>query len=198
MKGVDVMSASMKLVFEQGLAASTQHNIETVGEALQRTRCIEVESCRQTTCRRLVGDGCDDGIVRDEWIALEIHLGYQSLRKARSEYRKMDVRRPPAVNAIPKRVCAGLDRPEEVIAPLVGQHTTAATEIRINRSNIGVVAVAVAPAGIGLPHFDERVGYRLAIAVEHVAVDDRLFADRLTLFGIIEDEIVIERTELVG
>jgi len=37
----------------------------------------------------------------------------------------------------------------------------------------------------------------LAIAVEHVAVDDRLLADRLALFGIIEDEIVIERTEFV-
>ena len=57
--------------------------------------------------------------------------------------------------------------------------------------------MAVASAGIGLPYLDERVGYRLAIAVEHVAVDDRLLADRLALFGIIEDEIVIERTEFV-
>src|SRR6476620_6936514 len=175
MKGGGVMLASLKLVFEHGLAASPQHDIEAVGEALQRARCIEVESCCQTICRRLVGDRCDDGIVWDERIPLEIHLGDQSLCKACSEHRKMDVGRPPAVDAIPKRVCAGLDRPKKIIAPLIGQHPTASTEIRVDRSDIGVVAVTVASAGIGLPYFDERVGYRLAIAVEYVAVDDRLF-----------------------
>src|SRR6266850_8523408 len=136
MKGGGVMSASLKLVFEQGLAAPTQHNIEAVGEALQRARCIEVEPCCQTICRRLVRDGRDDGIVRDEWIPLEIHLGYQSLRKAGSEHRKMDMGRPPAVDAIPERVGAGLDGPEEVIAPVIGQHPAAATEIRIDRRDI--------------------------------------------------------------
>jgi hypothetical protein len=109
----------------------------------------------------------------------------------------MDVSRPPAVNAISKRVRTGLDRPEEVIAPLIGQHPTTAAEIRVDRSDIGVVAVAVASAGVGLPYLDERVGYGLAIAVEYVAVDDGLFADCLALFGIIEDEIVIERAEFV-
>src|SRR2546425_12819108 len=109
----------------------------------------------------------------------------------------MDVGRPPAVNAISKRVCAGLDRPEEVIASLIGQHPAAATEIRVDWSDIGVVAVAVASAGIGLPYLDERVGYRLAIAVEYVAVNDGLLTDRPALFGVIEDEIVIERTEFV-
>src|SRR4029077_14547372 len=81
MKGDSVMLASLKPVFEQGLAASSQHNIETVGEALQRTRCVEVESCSQTIRRRLVGDGCDDGIVGDERISLEIHLGYSLCAK---------------------------------------------------------------------------------------------------------------------
>src|ERR1700737_4827314 len=100
MKGVGVMSASLKLVFEQSLAAPPQHDIEAVGEALQRARCIEVEPCRQTIRRQLVGDGCYDGIVGDERISLEIHLGYQPLRKACSEHRKMDVGRPPAVDAI--------------------------------------------------------------------------------------------------
>src|SRR5690349_15618573 len=197
MKGGGVMSASLKLAFKQGLAAPAQHNIEAVGEALQRARCVEIEPCGQTICRRVVGDGRDDGIVGDERIALEIHLGYQSLRKAGSEHRKMDVGRPPAVDAISKRICARLDRPEEVIAPLIGQHPAATTEVRVDRRDIGVVAVTVASAGIGLPYLDERVGYRLAIAVEYVTVNDRLLADRLALFGIIEDEIVIERAEFV-
>src|SRR5258705_12393414 len=152
MKGGGVMSASLQLVFEQGLAAPTQHNIEAVGEALQRARCIEVEPCCQTICRRLVGDGCDDGIVGDERIPLEIHLGYQSLREACSKHRKMDMGRPPAVNAISKRVRARFDRPEEVVAALIGQHPTAATEIRLDRSDICNVALTVAPAGICLPY----------------------------------------------
>src|SRR5258705_4028879 len=178
MKGGGVISASLQLVFEQGLAAPTQHNIEAIGEALQRARCIEVEPCCQTICRRLVGDGCDDGIVGDERIPLEIHLGYQSFGEACSERRKMDVGRPPAVNAISKRVRAGLDRPEEVIAPLIGQHSTAAAEIRVDRSDIGVVAVAVASARTGLPYPDAGLGYRLAIAVQYVTRTDRLLADR--------------------
>ena len=55
----------------------------------------------------------------------------------------------------------------------------------------------VAARRIGLPYLDECVGYRLAIAVEYVAVDDRLLADRLALLGIVEDEIVIEWTEFL-
>src|SRR6478735_9912463 len=191
------MLASLQLVFEQGLAASPQHDVEAIGQALQRPRRIEIELCRQAIRGRLVGNGGDDGIMGDQRIALEIHLGDQPLRKTGSEHREMDVGRPPAVDAIAKRVCAGLDRAEEVIAALIGQHPAAAAEIRVDRSDIGVVAVAVTSAGVGLPYLDERVGYRLAIAVEHVAVDDRLLADRLALFGIIEDEIVIERTEFV-
>src|SRR3977135_781989 len=107
----------------------------------------------------------------------------------------MDVGRPPAVDAVAKRVCAGLDRAKEVIAALIGQQPAAATEVRVDRRDIGVVAMAIAPAGIGLPDFDQRVGYRLAVAVEDVAVDDGLLANRFALLGIIEDEIVIERTE---
>src|SRR4051812_32671170 len=109
----------------------------------------------------------------------------------------MDVGGPPAVNAVSKRVCAGLDGAEEIIASLIRQHPAAATEIRVDRSDIGVVAVAIASAGIGLPYLDERVRHRLAVAVKYVAVHDRLLTDRLSVFGIIEHEIVIERTEFV-
>src|SRR5882672_6060309 len=106
MKGVGVMSASLQLVFEQGLAASAQYDVEAISEAFQRPRCIEVESGGQTVRSRLVGDGCDDRIVRDERVAFEIHLGDQSLRKARPEHRKMNVGRPPAVDPISKGISA--------------------------------------------------------------------------------------------
>src|ERR1700738_472988 len=109
----------------------------------------------------------------------------------------MDVGRSPAVDAIPKRIRAWFDRSEEVIPPFVGQHSAATTEIGIDRRDISVATMTVAAAGIGLPHFAEGIGYRLAVAIEHVALDDSLFANRFTLFGTVEDEVIIERTELV-
>src|ERR1700730_4090188 len=109
----------------------------------------------------------------------------------------MDVSGSPTVDAVPEWIRARLDRSKEVIAPFVGQHSAAPTEIWIDRCDVSVVAMAIASAGIGLPHFDEGIGYRLTIAIEHVAVDDRLFANRLTLFGVVENEVVIERTEFV-
>src|SRR5580692_3096108 len=109
----------------------------------------------------------------------------------------MDVSRSPAIDAIPEGIRARLDRSKEVIAPLVGQHSAATAKIWINRRDVSIVTMAIASASIGLPYFDQGIGYRLTVAIEHVAVDDRLFANRLTLFGIVEDEVIIERTEFV-
>src|SRR5450755_461159 len=191
------MLASLQLVLEQGLATPSHHNIEAIGKTLKRARCIEIELCCQAICRRLVGNRCDDRIVGDERIPFEIHLRYQSLREAGSENRKMNVSRSPAVDTVPERIRARLDRSEEIVTAFVGQHSAAAAEIGIDRRNIGVVAMTVASAGIGLPHFDESVGYGVAVAIENVAVDDRLFADRFAILGIVEDEVIIERTEFV-
>src|ERR1700704_2372267 len=110
----------------------------------------------------------------------------------------MDVGRPPTVDAIAKRIGARLDGPKEVIAVLIRDHPAAAAEIGIDRRNISIVAMTIAAAGIGLPHLDKRIGHRPAVAIEHMSVDDGLFADRLTLLGIVEDEVVIERTEFLG
>src|SRR5271154_692705 len=102
MKGVGVISIPLQLVFKQALATSAQHDVEAIGQAFQWLRCVEVEPCGQSIRRRLVGNGCDDRIMRNERIALEIHLGDEPLCKARPEYGKMDVRRAPTVDAIAK------------------------------------------------------------------------------------------------
>jgi len=65
---------------------------------------------------------------------------------------------------------------------LVCQHPAAAAEIRVYRRDISVVSMAIASTRIRLPHFDERVGYRATVAIENVAVDDGLFANRFAGF----------------
>src|SRR5712672_501078 len=81
---------------------------------------------------------------------------------------------------------------------LVCQHPPAAAEIRVYRRDIGVVAMAIASTRIRLPHLDERVGYRLTVAIENVAVDDGLLANCFAGFGVIINQIIIERTKLVA
>ena len=88
------------------------------------------------------------------------------------------------------RIGAGLDGAEGVVAVLVGQRPAAAAEVRIDRGEIGVVAVPVAAAGIGLPDLDQRVRHRPAVLVQHVAVHDDAFADRLAVLGVVQQEVV--------
>src|SRR6266478_9386389 len=109
----------------------------------------------------------------------------------------MDMGWPPAVDVIAKRISARFDRSKKVITVLVSQHSPAAAEIRVYRRDIGVVAMAIASTRIRLPHLDERIGHRATVAVENVAVDDGLFADRFAGLGVVMDQIIVERTKLV-
>src|SRR5438128_191194 len=109
----------------------------------------------------------------------------------------MDVGWPPAVDVIAKGISARFDRSKKVIAVFVSQHSPAAAEIRVYRRDIGIVAMAIASTRIRLPHLDERVGHRLTVAIENVAVDDGLFANRFAGFGVVINQIIIERTKLV-
>src|ERR1700735_2971173 len=110
----------------------------------------------------------------------------------------MDVSRTPAVDAIAEGIGARLDGTEEVIAVVVRQQPSAAAEIRIDWRDVGVVTMAVAAASIGLPDFDQRVGDRAAIAVQHVTVNDGLLADRRTGLGVVQDQIMIQRSKFVA
>src|SRR6266404_9072096 len=109
----------------------------------------------------------------------------------------MDVSWPPAVDVIAKRISARFDRSKKVITVLVSQHSPTAAEIRVYRRDIGVVAMAIASTRIRLPHLYVRVGHRLTVAIDNVAVDDGLFADRCAGFGVVINQIIIERTKLV-
>ena len=75
---------------------------------------------------------------------------------------QVDVRRPEDAD---QGVRDRLDGAEIVIAVLVAQRAPAAAEVGIDRSQIGVLLVAIAAGGIGLPDFDQRVSNRRAGAV---------------------------------
>src|SRR6476620_12754681 len=109
----------------------------------------------------------------------------------------MEVSWPPAVDVIAKVISARFDRSKKVITVLVSQHSSTAAEIRVYRRDIGVVAMAIASTRIRLPHLDERVGHRTTVAIENVAVDDGLFANRFAGFGVVMDQIIVERTKLL-
>ena len=76
-----------------------------------------------------------------------------------------------------------------IIAVLVGNGAARSGEVRIERRRMLVDIVDVAAAGIRLPDFDERVGNRTLVLVEHVAVHDDAFAERLTF--VLLGEVVV-------
>src|SRR6516162_6697013 len=133
----------------------------------------------------------------NERVSLEVHLRDQPLRKARSKDGIMDVGWPPAIDPIAERVGTRFDGTEEIVAAVVRQHPTAAAEVRVDRSNIGVITMAVASARIGLPYLDQGIADRLSVAVEDMTMNDDLFTDRVTGLGVVKNEVVIKRPELV-
>src|SRR5262249_33548850 len=69
---------------------------------------------------------------------------------------------------------------DEPVGPVrAGQHAPGPGEVGVERGRVLVVLVPVAPAGVGLPDLDERIGQRPAGAVEHPAVHDDPFPEWL-------------------
>lgn len=57
--------------------------------------------------------------------------------------------------------------------------------------------VAIAPTGIGLPEFDQRVGNRTVVFIENPTMNDDAFANRIAILGIVADQVVIKRPQFV-
>src|SRR5262249_26097418 len=121
-----------------------------------------------------------------------------ALHEPRSEYGKVDMRRPPAIEKIAKRVGSWLHSPKPVFAVGIGNCAATAAEIRVDRRDITVIAVAIAAPSVGLPKFQEDVGDRSPVPVLYLSMDDDPLADRLTFLRVIQNEIVVERTKFAG
>src|SRR5579862_565011 len=83
----------------------------------------------------------------------------------------MDVRWTPGVGMIAPRVGTGLDGHEAVIAFRIGKRAAATSEIGIERRRMLVYLVGIAPGGIGLPDFHQRMGHRPTAVVEDAPGD---------------------------
>ena len=105
------------------------------------------------------------------------------------------MRRAPSVVVITPRIGPGLNGGETITALGVGQDSRIAGEIRIERRVVLVAGMVIAAGGVALPDFDHGVGHRLAVLVEHPAMNDDALAERLdrALLG----EVVLEGVEEV-
>ncbi len=110
----------------------------------------------------------------------------------------MNMRRTPVAYLVAPRIGAGLDSAETIVAVFVGQHPSAAAKVRVDRRQVLIFLMPVASARVGLPDFDQRIFHWSAKSIANVAVDDYPFANRQAVFGVVEDQVVIERAEIVA
>lgn len=57
--------------------------------------------------------------------------------------------------------------------------------------------MTIATISISLPDFDQRISHWAAKTVAHVTVDDNPFANRQAVFGVIHNQVVIQRAKIV-
>jgi len=179
------------------VASPAQHDIESIGERIERHRGIEVERRDKAIDRIRIRNRIDDRARLDQRIAFKIHLRNQALYEARSENREMDMGRTPAIDVVAPGIGPGLHRSEKVSSFGVRKRAPAATEIRINGRKIGVLLVPIAAARIGLPKFDERIRNWPPALIKYTAVHDDALTDRITRLCVVADKIVVERAEIV-
>src|SRR5215470_10179687 len=103
----------------RGLVA-TEHDVEAIAERVVVLGGLPVLRSDQPRPRLLVGDAVPDRIVREQWIAFEVHLRHQSRSNRRSKQGEMDVRRPPGIEMIAPGIGARLDRHESIMTIGIG------------------------------------------------------------------------------
>ena len=71
---------------------------------------------------------------------------------------------------------AGFDGCERELSLSIGGNTTKTEEWSCIILRAGVFGVMIAAIGVGLPNFQNGVGDRLALAIEHAAMNHKAFA----------------------
>src|SRR6516225_3434926 len=185
-------TTGLQLVLEPDRARAPHHDVEAVGQAVERDRGVAVEWRDQLPDRRLARYRVQDRTRWNQRVPLEVHLRYEPLRERMAGDRIVDMRGPPIVRVVAPWIRSRLDRAEEVMAVLVGERTTAAPEVRIERRDIAVVRVPITAASVRLPDLDQRIPDRPRVLVEDITVHDDALADRQAALRAIQDEIVVE------
>src|SRR6202035_6020030 len=104
---------------------------------------------------------------------------FQNQRQAhtRTEKAEVNVIRPPRIVMIAPRIRTRLDRHEAIRAVVVGDNSSDAREMRIERRFVLVLAMRITAGGVRLPNFDLCVRNRAAVFVEHAAGYNDSFAE---------------------
>jgi hypothetical protein len=112
------------------------------------------------------------------------------------------MRRSPGIGVVGPRIRPGADRAKAIPAFGVGYATADAAEIGIERCQIAVHIVAIAPARIGLPDFNQRIRHGGTELIDHAAENLDTLADRQAVGGcvlaIIEQQIVVVTAQRHG
>src|SRR5713226_5301674 len=109
----------------------------------------------------------------------------------------MNMRGTPGIDGIAPGIGAWLDRVKMVTPFGIGNRAATAPEVRIDRREIGVPLVSVATTRIRLPDLDECCWYWSVGLVQHTTVHDNAFANWIAGFGVIANEIAVERPDFV-
>src|SRR5260370_10545875 len=92
----------------------------------------------------------------------------------------MYVLRAPCIVVIAPRIRARLHRHEAISPAIVSHHFADSREVRIERRFVLVAVVSIAARSVGLPNFDQAMGNRAPVFVEHAAGYDDTFAERFS------------------
>src|SRR4029079_695100 len=133
---------ALHAALEPRRARAAQHDVEAVREAVELYGIVAVEHGDELADRGLARYRAQDRALRNQRIALEVHLRDQPLRPAVARDRIVNVRGSPVVDAVAPRVRAGLDRAVHVVTVAVRQHAAAAAEVRVDRRDVRVGTVA--------------------------------------------------------
>src|SRR5262245_21226945 len=100
----------------------------------------------------------------------------------------------PSVVVIEPGICAGLDRDETVHTVFVGHRASGSCEIWVEWGRMLVFYMRVATSCIGLPDFNQSIGDRTAIVIEHTASHDDALPVRL--FFMLPGQVAVGFTDL--
>ena len=95
---------------------------------------------------------------------------------------------------IPPRIGTRLDGHKAVESVLVGERSSRAGEVRIERRGVVVLRVRISSRRIRLPNLDQAIRHGVPIAIDHPAAHDDALPQRLSCM--LNREILIDRTNI--
>jgi hypothetical protein len=173
------------------LPAPAQGDVKIIGSRIHRHGALHIHRRNQRFNRLGVLDRADDGSDREQRIAFEIKLRNQTLGKAMSEDRKMDMRRVPGVHAIRPRIRLRHNCPKLVFSIRSRNDPPATAKVGIKRRDIAFLVVPIPPARIRLPNLNQRAPGAPPEFVMHQGIDNDPRTDRAFAVEIVDQVGVV-------